>query len=243
MDSGLVGQYPQGLGSMPMDLQRLYASSAPAAVNRSLHAQDPYGLPQPSTDHNSLAGAPLSHQLPAASPAGLGADPLNPIDPQTWAWGAAPARLGLPNTDLFSLNSPMEYMMIQQELGAASLPAGTSGHRPVPYGGEDRYVTLSHGTLRDCFAVNFALHLPGAKLERLPCCTAPVAAYAALHLSLFVLCCKSVTLLMARTERFVVAMHQLHGTCLHCHTLLQECDLALVYRLTVTTVCHSGFLI
>ena len=146
MDFGLVGQYPQGLGSMPMDLQRLYANSAPAAVNRSLHAQDPYGLPQPSTDHNSLAGAPLSHQLSAAPPVGLGVDPHNPIDPQTWAWGAAPARLDLPNTDLFSLNSQMEYMMSQQDLGAASLPAGASGHGPVPYGGEHRYVTLPHGT-------------------------------------------------------------------------------------------------
>ena len=143
MDSGLVGQYPQGLGSLPMDLQRPYASSTPSPAGHSLQMSDPYRLPQPSADHSSLAGAKASHQLPSAPPGVLGSD----MNPQSWAWGAAPARLDIPNNpDPFSLNSHLDLMPGHpQEL---QTPAGASGHPPLPYGGEHRCVhglAIHHG--------------------------------------------------------------------------------------------------
>ena len=137
-------QYPQGLGSMPMEARRWLAAQVAAAATGSTRQElmpDMHMMPQaPAVLHSSHAMPPMHHgslhkmppdQQPVAVP------------PSNWGWPTGSI------ADLHSMGltpgfqSQAEFLAAQaQDMGrAAAFQPGNLENQQLPFGGEQRWVS------------------------------------------------------------------------------------------------------
>ncbi|KAL3130792.1 hypothetical protein ABBQ38_000131 [Trebouxia sp. C0009 RCD-2024] len=133
-----AGPYPQGLGSMPVDLGQLLAAQAQAADQHatSLHR------------HTQPAGIPDASQLPHGMPLGLGAAPSLQstasadmaacLNPMGWGWGGSAGNALLADASRVKPLQPHPDLMLAQAQAnaraAASAQSSNVGSVQLPYG-------------------------------------------------------------------------------------------------------------
>lgn len=178
-----AGPYPQGLGSMPVDLGQLLAAQAQAADQHatSLHR------------HTQPAGIPDASQLPHGMPLGLGAAPSLQstasadmaacLNPMGWGWGGSAGNALLADASRVKPLQPHPDLMLAQAQAnaraAASAQSSNVGSVQLPYGGEDRCVRLLVAARTEvftslCLVVSAlgAAHAMHGVVHGLLCCSA-----------------------------------------------------------------------
>ena len=145
--SPAVSPFPQGLGSMPMDLGQLLAAQAQAAgqhaSSKHTHAQPPLILDASQFQHGMPPGAGMgpAHSLQSSASGDL-ASSANPVG---WGWGGMSGNPGLPETARGNLHPALQahpdIMLAQAQASAraaaASAQSDSIGPMQFPYGGKE----------------------------------------------------------------------------------------------------------
>ena len=136
----LMGQYPQGLGSVPIDMSQFVAArvAAAAAAANNEHIGD-HRMPQSSAVDDSLAYVPNPYSMqgiPSGNSLAAGMAASN------WGWGSVNDMQGMESLPEMYLAPQAQFRTAQQGVGGAA-GFGPAAGLPLPSGGEHWCVPTS----------------------------------------------------------------------------------------------------